>query len=332
MRLLVMRSTLALVALGAIASPARADQNDFTLERLIGPPAVPGTINDPTTVAVQSQYRSLMSEMGVVMSPKFLSPADTVGWSGFQLSFDASFTSVSNKASFWKQGVQGHTDPRTGNSMGDGPSSGFLSTISVFGRKGIWLPIPSIEIAAGGTKLLDSELYALQAYVKFAIHEGFHHHGDWFGVIMPAIAFRGAVSHLFGSSQVDMTVISIDGSISKSFGIAGVLKLDPYLGANGLLNIVRSGVIDTSPNVDAFKQGGGALDLNANTTFPDQDIWRVRLFVGFRLVYWKVAVTGEFSYTLCNTSGSSCGVQNPTKVTDLSDGQYQISVSGSMLF
>src|SRR5581483_7918634 len=297
-----MRATLALAVLLACAAPASADQNDFTLERLIGPPVVPGTINDPSTIAIQSSYRSLMSEMGVVMSPKFLSPADTLGWSGFQLSFDTSFTAISNKADYWQKGVEK-------------VSSGFLPTISVFARKGLWLPLPSIEIGAGGTKLLDSEIYALQLYIKFALHEGFHHHDSWLGVIMPSIAFRGAVSHLFGSSQVDMTIISVDASISKSFGIAGVLKLDPYLGANVLLNIVRSGVIDTSPNVDAFKQGPMGVDLNANTTFLDQDtIVRWRLFAGFRLVYWKFALTGEFAYTLCNDSGGDCGVNKSAKI------------------
>src|SRR5438270_8610061 len=106
MRASLMRATLALVGLLACASRAGADKNDFTLERLIGPPMVPGTINDPSTIAIQSQYRSLMSEMGVVMSPRFLSPADTLGWSGFQLSFDTSFTAISNTADFWQKGVQ----------------------------------------------------------------------------------------------------------------------------------------------------------------------------------------------------------------------------------
>jgi hypothetical protein len=315
-----MRATLALAGLLATAGAASADQNDLTLERLIGMPSMPGVINDPSTIIQQSQFRSLMSELGVVMSPKFLSPADTLGWSGFQLSFDTSFTQISNKADFWQKGVSQ-------------VSGGFLPTISVFARKGLWLPLPSIEIGAGGTKLLDSEMYALQLYIKFALHEGFHHHDDWLGVIMPSIAVRGAVSHLFGSTQVDMTVISVDASLSKSFGIAGVLKLDPYLGANVLLNIVRSGVIDTTPNVDAFKQGPQGPDLNANTTFPDPDtIVRWRLTAGFRLVYWRVALTGEFSYILCNDTGSSCGVQNPTKITDRSDGQAQLSFSASMIF
>ncbi len=305
---------MGLAVLLAGAGRAAADKNDFTLERLIGPPSMPGAVNDPSSIAVQSRYRSLMSEMGLVMSPKFATPADTLGWSGFQMSFDAGFNQISSKADYWQQGVNKVT--------GD-----YLTTLSVFARKGIWLPLPSFELGAGGSYLLDSGMYALQVYAKFGLQEGFH------GWVLPSFAVRGAVSHLFGSSQVDMTIASVDASISKQFGIAGVLRIDPYLGANALFNIVRSQVIDTTPNIDAYKQGPMGLDLNANTTFPDQDtIVRWRLFVGFRLVYWKMALTFEYDYTLCNDTGSNCGKANPTKITDLSLGQSQVNISGSVIF
>ena len=81
----------ALVLSVAAAGPARADHNDFTLERIVGPPSSAGAINDPTPTA-RSQMVSLMSEMGVVLSPRILTPADTLGWSGFQLAFETSFT------------------------------------------------------------------------------------------------------------------------------------------------------------------------------------------------------------------------------------------------
>jgi hypothetical protein len=301
------------VALLSVATSARSD-NNFSLERLIGPPSAPGQVNDPSSFIVQSQFRSLMSEMGVVLAPRFLSPADTLGWSGFQLSLESSFTQISNHADYWKLGVR-HV------------SGSYLPTISVMARKGIWFPLPSFELGAGGTYLIDSDLYALTVYAKFGLHEGFHKS------VLPSLAVRGAVSHLFGSSQVDMTVVSVDVSISKSFGLGGMMKLDPYVGANALFTIVRSQVIDTTPMIDAYQQGPNGLDLNANTTFPDQDtIIRWRLFGGFRLVYWKLAITGEVDYVLCNDSGSNCGKDNPAKITDRSNGQLQLSLSGSLYF
>jgi hypothetical protein len=309
---------LALMTVLCVATPALADRNDFTLERILGSPATPGAVVTPST-AQQSQFRSLMSEMGVVMSPDLLTPADSLGWSGFHFSLDTRFTSISNNADYWKQGVQD-------------VSSGFLSTINLMARKGLWAPLPSFEIGVGGSYLVDSSIFALQAYAKFGIHEGFHNYP------VPSISLRGAVSHLLGTNQVDLTVVSTDLTVSKQFGLGGVVKLDPYLGANLLINIARSAVIDTTPGVDAYKQGmqqmtGMPLDLNSNTIFPDQDsILRWRLFLGARLVYHVLSVAAEFAWTFCNDTATNCTVDNGTKITDRSAGQAQISLSAGVVF
>ena len=303
-----------LAAATTASSTARADRNDLTLERIIGPPAAPGTFNDPTDPTRQTMYKSLMSELGVVIAPSALAPADTLGYSGFQLAFESSFTQISSNQDFWQKGVEN-------------VSGGFLSTISVMARKGIWLPLPGFEIGAGATKVIDSSMYAVQGYAKLALHEGFH---DW---PIPSLALRGAVSHLLGSSQVDLTVVSVDATVSKSFGIAGTVTLDPYVGAGTLLGIVRGQVIDTTPGVDAFTDGPMSNDINSNTTFPDPDtIVRWRIWAGFRLVYAFLALTGEFVYTFCNDTAGNCNKMDATKVTDRSGGQAQINFSGSFLF
>ncbi len=303
-----------LAATTLTASTARADHNDLTLERIIGPPSVPGTFNDPTDPTRQTMYKSLMSELGVVIAPRFLTPADTLGYSGFQLAFESSFTQISNTQDFWQKGVEN-------------VSGSFLPTISVMARKGIWLPLPGFEIGAGATKVIDSNMYAVQGYAKLALHEGFH---DW---PIPSLSVRGAVSHLLGASQVDLTVVSLDATVSKSFGIAGTVTLDPYVGAGTLLSFVRGQVIDTTPGVDAFAQGPNSNDINANTTFPDPDtIVRWRIYGGFRLVYAFLALTGEFVYTFCNDTAGDCNKIDPNKITDRSGGQAQINFSGSFLF
>jgi hypothetical protein len=293
---------------------AIADRNDFTLENIIGKPAKLGQLNDPTDVGRQSQYKSLMSEMSVVFSPTFLTPADTLGFSGFQLAFETSFTQISSGADFWQNGVQSVT-------------SNFLSTLTVMARKGLWLPLPGFELGVGGTKLIDSSLWAVQAYAKLGLHEGFH---NW---PIPSLAVRGAVSHVLGTAEVNLTILSLDAEISKSFGIGGTVKLDPYVGAASLLSFVRGQVIDTTPNIDAYAQGPTSLDINSNTTFPDPDtIVRWRMFAGFRLVYGFFALTGEVVYTFCKDNASNCGIGDAAKVTDRSGGQTRINFSGSLLF
>jgi len=309
---------LALLMVLCAAAPALADRNDFTLERMIGPPSAPGAVVQPS-LAQQSEFRSLMSEMAVVMSPLLLTPSDSLGWSGFHFSVDSRFTSISNRADYWRTGVKD-------------VSSSFLSTVSLMARKGIWAPLPSFEIGLGGTYLVDSNIFALQAYAKLGIHEGFHNYP------IPSIALRGAVSRLLGTNQVDLTVISTDLSISKQFGLGGAVKLDPYLGANLLVTIARSAVIDTTPGNDAYQEGmaqmtGMPMDLNSNTVFPDQDsILRWRLFVGARVVYSILAVSLEFAWTFCNDTATNCTVDNAAKLTDRSDGQAQISLSAGVVF
>jgi len=297
-----------------LASSAHADRNDLTLERLIGPPSSPGAVNDVTSIPLQSAYRSLVSELGVVMAPRLLTPADTLGYSGFAFTFDSTHTSINDKADYWQKGVRN-------------VSGNFLSTVSVTARKGLWAPFPSFEIGAGLTYLVDSSIYALNAYAKFGIQEGYH------GWILPSIAVRGSVARLLGTNQIDMTVISTDLTISKSFGIAGSFKLDPYIGANLLINIVRSQVIDSTPNIDAYKQGGMGLDLNSNTVFPNQDsILRWRLFVGLRWVWSIVSITGEFAWAFCNDTATNCRGDGGTKIFDRSDGQATISVGAGLQF
>lgn len=304
---------LCAVAVAVLPARAHADRNDLTLERIVGMPTGTG-FNDPSDPVKQTMYKSLMSELALVMAPRMLAPADTLGYSGFQLMFETSFTQISNHADFWQQGVQN-------------VSGGFLSTVSVMARKGIWLPLPGFEIGAGATKLIDSSMYAVQGYAKLALHEGFH---DW---ALPSFAVTGAVSHLLGSPEVDLTTVDIHATVSKSFGIGGTVTLDPYVGAGTLLSFVRGEVIDTTPNVDAFRDGPSSTDVNNNTTFPDPDtIVRWRIFAGFRLVYAFLTFTADFAYTFCNDTAGDCNKMDPTRVTDRSGGQAQINFAGGFTF
>jgi hypothetical protein len=92
-------------------------------------------------------------------------------------------------------------------------------------------------------------------------------------------------------------------------------------------------VIDTTPNIDAYLQGPGATDLNANTAFPDQSpIVRWRLFTGLRLLFGPLAVTAELGYALCNDRGLRCGVGDPAAITDRSLGQAQLTLSAAAVF
>ena len=261
--------TIAL-CIGAVAGleQAHAGDNDLVLSRL-------GTINADQTVGNGEDFRSLVSELGVVLAPRLLSPSDTLGFGGFQFAADFSLTSISNKEDYWR--VRESTDSPAGGAEHGGA---FMSTLGVFVRKGIWLPLPSFEVGAGMVHLLGSQMFAAQGYAKFALHEGYH------DLPVPSLAVRGAVSRMMGTSQLDLTVASLDASLSKSFGISGSLNVEPYVGGNFLIIVPRSEVIDPTPNIPD--------DSQLNFVFRDQDnVNRARIFGGFKVQYYVFAILFE---------------------------------------
>ncbi len=317
---------------------ARADVFDLALQRLVATPD-PGKPAAPSVID-QAAYRTLASELGTVLAPRFLSPADTLGWSGFQFGFDAAFTSISNQACPggamhdasgkpndvrqcpWAAGTSGVDG--MGNSQG---VPGWASTVSLMVRKGIWLPFPSVEFGAGATHLLQSNIYALQLYAKLALHEGYH---DW---PIPSLAVRGSVSRMLGSSQLDLTVAQVDAEISKSFGLFGTVTLVPYFGSAALFIVARGQVLDTTPGVDALGTPG---DLNANAVFPDQDtIVRWRFFAGFRLNYSVLTLAFDWTVTACGDwTGAPSNECNHAgaNIPDSASTQHTLAVSGGFLF
>ncbi len=149
-------------------------------------------------------------------------------------------------------------------------------------------------MGAGAIHVGSSRLWAGQLYVKAALHEGYH---DW---PIPSVAVRGAVSRLFGSEQLDLTVGSFDISISKRFAVGGTYSVTPYAGWNRLWIIPRSQVIDETPGVAVKDDPGDAAN---NFVFPDENsISRTRWFVGFKLKYYLFALTAEADFI---GSGSS---------------------------
>jgi hypothetical protein len=325
---------LGVLALVFAGDHAHADILDLTLHHLVTRTKAAGGATDPDAAAARADYRQLSSELGVVLAPRILSPADTLGYSGFQLTFDAGFTTISNSACRqnqaspsdldsnqcpWQLGVEGkegtnRTLPR------------FAQTISVTARKGFWLPVPGFEIGVGATKLLQSNIYALQAYVKLGIHEGYHRFG------LPSIAVRGSASRVFGTPQLSLTLIQTDVELSKNFGVLGTVTLTPYIGAAGLLTIGRSQVIDLTPHIDAYQQGNQA-DIDNNVVFANQDnILRWRFFGGLRLQYSVLVLTAEFLFTACGDLGvGRCGRPSAV-VPDRSPHQYTINISGGFAF
>lgn len=289
------RLAAVLLALMTSAGAAAAGDNDIVLSRLSAP----------------SDFRSLVSELGTVLAPRISSPADTLGFGGFELSVDLGVTSINDAGGYWRARA-GSPQP-----AGAGPHGGALMpTLGVFARKGLWLPLPSFELGAGLVHLLDSRMVAAQGYAKFALIEGYH------DLPLPSLAVRGAVSRVMGQADVDLTVVSLDASIGKEFGVAGTFNLTPYAGYNALLIIPRSELIDGTPD-----QAG---DFGMNFLFADQDaILRHRIFGGARFRYNVFIVALEGQFTL---AGASVDEGGGTGAVDTASAQVTVVTSVGVEF
>ncbi len=217
-----------------------------------------------------------------------------------------------------------------------------LATLGGFARKGFWLPVPAFELGAGFVNVLGSNMFALQGYAKIALQEGFH------GWPVPSLAVRGAVSRLVGTDQVDMTVGSVDVVISKAFAVGKTARFEPFAGWNILFIDAHSGVIDATPKCDAYalqNTPAGAAppsgcqagpvgkpwdDLNANFTFPRQDvITRQRILGGFKMKLAALFFTA--AYELIPAGGSRDETQS-NGARDDSQKQQSFSLSAGLDF
>src|SRR5574338_152726 len=116
-----MRRPLVVVSLlGLCAARAHADSNDIVLSRL-AKLATDSNNNVVGAIGQNADLRALASQLGVVLAPHLLTPADTLGFGGFQLTVDYSTTTIDSDASYWRV-LQSSPDPAGtgGAAHGDG--------------------------------------------------------------------------------------------------------------------------------------------------------------------------------------------------------------------
>ena len=274
---------VAVIAVSLVAGDVRAGSNDLVLGRL--GEIVTGDSGD-RVVADPEAFRSLASELGVVLAPRLSAPADTLGFGGFEFAADLAFTTINSDQPHWRA-RRGYTaDPAGKHGPGVMPTAGFGL------RKGIGFPLP-LEVAIKAVHLIDSSMWGAQSSVKIALHEGYHE------LPLPSVAVRAGASRVMGTDQIDLTTASLDVSLSKSFGVASAMNLQPYGGWNGLFIVPRSNVLDKTPHRDPSSPD----DANMRFSFRSQDpILRNRLFAGLKLRHYVFALTLEGNIGLPGTS------------------------------
>ena len=197
---------IAALAAALVAAPggASAGPNDLVLARL-GTRVLDGSGNVTSVVGDSLELRALASQLGVVLAPSLLTPADTLGLSGIQLSLIGGQTSISASEDYWRARA-GSPDPAGAGGVAHGPSG--LRTIGAALHKGLWFPLPSFELGVGAVHLLDSSIWAVQASAKLALVEGYH------DLPLPSLAVRGAVSRMMNQRELDLTVASFEALVA----------------------------------------------------------------------------------------------------------------------
>ncbi|MEE9382460.1 MAG: hypothetical protein V3V08_03500 [Nannocystaceae bacterium] len=293
------------------APPAHAGKYDLDLTNL-------GSTQGGNTFVTQQNgsFRSLTSELGVVMAPKPTDTADSLGLAGFAMSTDISLNTITSGASFWNDSTRGNVDA-------------VVPTLQLLGRKGLW---PGIEIGAGATKLFDSRMWTASGYGKVAIHEGFHH------LPIPAIAVRGMFSRVLGAKDLFLTTMSLGATISHVFGIGSTFSLSPYGGFHTLVIVSHSNVLDATPGSDDYQDkldGSSGDGRDSEFVFRRQDpILRHRPYLGARVIFNVIRVGAEAMFALAGSTNSdvdlnSGGTEN---VRDQSGLQQQYSLTVGLDF
>jgi hypothetical protein len=215
------------------AAGARAAENDLQLWRLGHPDPIvictkcDGTDNatEPGDPGAQYRFARLTANLGLAFVPAFQDQAQTTGQAGFEIGFSSAVVFPKMAPAEW---------PTEGSQGTDAPDVLFLPTVTV--RKGLGA---SLELGAAVSILAGSQILGLSGQLRWAPVDGL--------ASAPDIALRLWGTHLVGTQELDLTEGGADILVSKSFGVAATMKLQPYAQYGLVLINAKSTMIDFHP-------------------------------------------------------------------------------------
>ncbi len=166
----------------------------------IAQPAMAGSLDLSKLGTVQSDFRNLSEDLGSALSYKAVSPAESMGITGFDMGVELTSTKLAKSGPKWKA--------LTGTDM----SNLYVPKLHI--TKG--LPL-NIDIGAFASTIPTTGINLFGGELKYAVLPG--------GVAMPAVAIRGSLTKLSGIKQLTMDTKSLDVSVSKGFAM-----FTPYAG------------------------------------------------------------------------------------------------------
>lgn len=206
-------------------------------------------------------YESLMSELSLAMGPRMVGPAASLGGLGIEAAYEMSFVQINSGSDYWTDAAENPTSTvRTGQ-------------LRV--RKG--MPY-GVQFGGSLTHLQESNLWAIGAEMNLSLVDGF--------VNLPDVGIRGSVETVLGNADLSMLIVGADLTMSKSFGVAGLFALQPWVGYSFTFTHVQThqidvyvGETDIKPDLMLLK---AVSDISHRAAF------------GLRAVVTRVSIGGEF--------------------------------------
>lgn len=282
-------------------------------------------------------FKRLVNQLGFALAPTAMHSARTTGYGGFNLALEASYTSISSSADYWKRGTQGAPDPSTNRAaISNENVSSLIQQYSLKLRKGFGFGLELTGVVGFVPK---TSLINGGADVRMALLEGFRS-----GVlgILPDVAVGGGVRTITGTPELQLTTVGVDVQISKPLTIQDSSVLTPWIGYQYLWIFGDSGLVDLTPgtnalgacgyagqnvpgNADPSKtattststsnvydgqqicRGGTPRDFNNNVVFDAVRVHRQRLMFGMNYRYEMVMAGAQLITDLLNPSDANTG-------------------------
>jgi hypothetical protein len=215
------------------AARARAATNDLQLWRLGHPDTITvcticdgtDTVSQPGDPTAQYRFARLAATLALGFAPSFEDQAQTTGQSGFEMGFTGQVVYPRLAPAEWpSEGTIGAAPV---------PQALFVPTVAL--RKGLG---GSVEFGTAASLLMESQTVGLSAQLRWAVVEG---------LAGPDIAVRAWGTHLLGAQEMNLWFGGADIVISKSFGVAGTTRLQPYAQYGMVLVDAQSSPINFNP-------------------------------------------------------------------------------------
>lgn len=255
LRLAAFAACVSMAALAVPVAPAYAGGLDLSFHGFYDPAR---QVKEHTQ---SDEFVSLMRELSLALGPRMAGPARSLGSLGLEAAYELSFVSTNSDARYWQTAAE---NPQPSVQTG---------TLRV--RKG--LPY-GLQVGSVLTHLFESNMWAVGAELNMSLIDGF--------VNIPDVAARLSVHSGLGNSSLSLLIVGADFIVSKSFGIGGILSLEPWGGYSMAFTLADTHQIDVYPNDSEIKPK--PMLLESVQEFAHRGVF------GFRVVVTRVSIGFEF--------------------------------------